>query len=477
MRIPLANVPVPDGAQRTFTPLDTTVFDKVGQAGRNIGQAVEGIGEEGINLGLRIKGAIDQGAISKAETQAEVHFQGFADSLRDGKNVQNNDPSTYLPRWKDQQAVLTTTLQQDSAVKSLGPVAKKQYEAMMAKWTAMTTQQVGHLATEKALQNGIGDVNTAYETKLLIGDTAGAKQTIERGMAVGLINPIEGKQKIFEIPMKSEYNQAVQMMTQSPDTGGGPIVLEKALAEQNSDGSFKFYPHVVGQHRETLMFDAFRNARMLQSQTAQEYAVQAAQGQQADPNQVNKDLALGKITPAQAKSLLKPAKVFTAANFAQAVTVISDYDPKSDPTHEKESQIWASLNEAHEHLSPEANARLNALFKDKLREESKLNTEVARGAHQIIDENFRLGVYGKYEIKHQDKEGNWATVTNPTVLKQAQVQRARAETQLNDWLNKPENANATPEEAAIFLNGVNRAQRRGALWGPVINPVTGKANP
>lgn len=465
------------GPQRTFSPLNPTTFDQVGQAGRRIGDAVQGIGAEAGGLGLQIKTAIDAGTLAKTETAAEAHYQAFADSLKDGKNPENNNPSTFQSRWKEQVDNFQNAMSQDDGVKSLGPRARIEYQTMMAKYTAMTSQQVGHLATEKALQNGVGDIKTNYEAKLVVGDTKGAQETVQRGMDTGLLNPEEGKMMIYQIPMKSEYNQAVAMMSRDYKTGGGPIVLEQALKEQNQDGSFKYYPHLVGQQREAITFDAYRNARALQASVAQKYAVNAANGEQNDPNELQQDLKAGSITPAQYKGLSKPEKIFTPENYARAVTVISSYDPKTDPSHEKEAQVWASLNEAQPHLSPQANSRLTELFKEKLKDESPLNSEVAKSAHKIIDENFRLGVYGKYETRVKDKEDNWMTITNPKVLDSAQQARARAQTMLNDWLAKPKNIDATPEEAAKFLSGINRQQRLGALWAPAINPGTGKAHP
>lgn len=483
MKLPLVGEPQMAGPQRTFSPLNPTTFDQVGQAGRRIGEAVEGVGQEAAGLGLQIKTAIDAGTLAKTETAAEAHFQAFQDSLKDGKNPDNNSPATYGSRWKEQADQFANAMSQDDGVKALGPRAKIEYQTMMAKYTAMTTQAVGHIATEKALQNGVGDIRTNYEAKLVIGDTKGAEETVQRGMSTGLLNPEEGKQLIYQIPMKSEYNQAVSMMSRDPETGGGPIVLEKALKEQDEKGNFKFYPHVVGQQRESLTFDAYRNARALQAMTAADYATQAATGQQPDPNRVQRDLQLGKINPAQAKALLKPEKVFTPANFAKAVSVISAYDPKTDPSHDQEAQIWASLNEAQPHLSPEANARLNSLFKEKLKDDGPLNTEVAKSGHAIINENFRLGVYGKFEtqVKVEDKDSvsgfRMETRTNQKVLDTAQQARAKAQTMLNDWLAKPEHSDATPEEVQTFLAGVNKTHRLGALWAPVINPATGKAHP
>ena len=396
MKIPLVGVPDAPEMQRTFAPTSVLTFDKVAEAGVRLGNTIEGVASD---LPVRIKTAIDQSTLAKVDAQAQAHFQGFVDSLQDGKNPQNNDPSTYLKRWTEAQSSFEDSMSQDNAVSSLSIAAKQQYKEQMFRWQTLKTQAVGHLATEKAVANGLADTRTAYEMKLQTGDTAGAEAVVETGMKTGIMGAEEGKQLIYQIPMKAEYNQAVQMMSRDPETGGGPIVLEKALREQGKDGAFTYFPHVTGQQRESLLFDAHRNATYLQSETAQNYAAQASAGQQPDPTRVATDLRLGKITAAQAAALLKPEKVFSPGAMSGMIGLISQYDPRADADHSKEAEVWGALNQVQPYLSKEANARLLDLFKDKVSDRSPLNSEAVKSVLKQNEELFHSGGYGKFSIK------------------------------------------------------------------------------
>lgn len=472
MKIPLVGIPEAPGPQRSFAPLSITTYDQVGQAGARLGNAIEGVATD---LPVRIKTAIDAGNLAKLETNQEAYFQDTVDKIRTGPDA--NNPEKWLEHWKDAQTNFTDKATEDDGIKSLSFAARREYHVSMAKWSAMTTQQVGHMATNKAIENAGANLINDYHAKLLMGDEAGAVTQIKKGITNGSIKPEMGFPLIREAPAENEFNQAVKMMSLDYKTGGGPIVLEDKLKEMNEDGSFKYYPHLQGQRRESITFDAFRNARQLQGQVAQKYAVLSASGQQADPNEVQQDLQAGAISPAVAKSLLKPQRVFRPEDYASAVNVISKYDPKDDPSHENEAKIWSSLNEIQPYLSPQSSARLNELFKEKLKDKSPLNSPVGKDGNAIIAENFRLGVFGKFETKVEQKDGSFATVVNPKVLDTAQQNRAKAQTALNEWLSKPANENATPAEVQKFLSDTVRTQRLGALWAPIINPATGKKVP
>lgn len=450
MRIPIVGEPDMPGPMRTFEPISGTTFDRVREAGQQLGQGIEQIG---FNLPMRIKAAIDEGTLLKAETQSTVALQAFSDSLQDGKNPQNNDPSTFLSRWNDAKAHFIETQNQSPAVQNLHGAARIRYQAMMDRFDKLSTQQVGHMATEKALANTVGDTNTAYEMRLMNNDPEGAKAAVQSAMNTGALNPEIGKQMIFQIPIKSEYNQATAMMNRDPYSGGGPIVLEKALGEQNADGSYKYYPHVIGQQRQELMFYASRSARIVQAQTSEKYATQMAQGMPVDPVKAMRDLQLGLLTRTQYAAVMRPERTFSAQAYANAVTQISQYDPKADPTHDGEAKLWQTLTETGPNLSPAASSHLNSLLRSKLNPTNPLNGEAAKAGFQMINEGLTKWVFGKYEttLPPQYAGGPEKTVLNPKAYQDAMQRKADTTTAFMHWLQDPKNANATPADASAFI--------------------------
>lgn len=441
MKIPIVGTPELESPQGSFRPADVNVFDKVGEAGQRAGEAAQSVGGVAGDLGMRVKRALDFSAVEKADTSAEQGFQKFKDSLQDGKNPQNNDPTSFAKRWDDTKTGMLNAIGSDPAIKQLSANAQIEYKKRMAMFDAMSTQQVGHLATEKALQNGVGDALTTYEYRLMRGDQDGAKDVIDGAVKTGLLSPEIGKEKIFEIPMKAQYNQAVQLMMQDPESGGGPIVLEKKLREQEADGTYKYYPNVIGQSRQALAYDAWRNSRSLQAQTAEDYAMQSASGEQPDPTQLDKDLRLGKISQGQYKALAKPVKVFSPQAYAGLMGEVAKFDPHADTDHSGEAELWGKLNMASPFLSAPANQQLASTFKAKLSDKSGgLNSIAVKNVLSRNEQMFQSGGYGKFNITHQPTTEEMAKNPDakpskqflPSVQASAAVKKAQVDQMIMD---------------------------------------------
>lgn len=477
-KIPLVGEPEGVEPGQTFQPTSVTTFDKVGQAGARLGESVEGVAGD---LPERIKQGIDLGALAKADTARNAHFQGFQDSLQDGTNEANNDPHTFQQRWNDSQAGFSEALSNDPAIKGLSFQARRQFQVDQARWQTSTNQAVGHMATEKALNNAVGDIKTAYEQQLMIGDEDAqdvAQGLVQKGMATGLLNPEEGKQMILQIPMKAEYNQAVKMMGMDPDTGGGPIVLEKALKEQNADGSFKNYPHVVGQAREAITFDAYRNARFLQAETAQDYAAQQASGQQIDPDKAAHDLKLGKISEAQYKALVKPGSEFNEGVYSDMATAIQKYDPRTDPNHTKSANMLASINEAKKYLPPSAVSDLLEQFKKQSDPKAPYNTQAAKRVFAANQQMFEQGGFGRFEYtkpgvfdKKTGETSKEEKIFLPNVQTNAAIKRAKVDKEIRDTIDQNPGVE-NDEEALMKVYQFAVQANRGSTGAQMFTPPT-----
>lgn len=264
MKIPLVGIPEAPGAQRSFAPLSVTTYDQVGQAGARLGNIVEGVATD---LPVRIKTAIDQGTLAKLETNQEAYFQDTVDKIRTGPDA--NNPDKWLDHWKDAQTNFTDKATDDDGIKSLSFAARREYQVSMAKWSAMTTQQVGHMATNKAIENAGANHIAAYHSQLMVGDESGAVRQIQQGIASGTIKPEVGLPLIAHAPAENEYNQATKFMSVPMEQGGGPIALEKALQAQDEKGNFVNYTHIHGDTRTQLQLHAHRVGAEVQSNNLQ----------------------------------------------------------------------------------------------------------------------------------------------------------------------------------------------------------------
>lgn len=264
MKIPLVGIPDAPGAQRSFAPLSVTTYDQVGQAGARLGNVIEGVATD---LPVRIKMAIDQGTLAKLETNQEAYFQDSVDKIRTGPDA--NNPEKWQDHWKEAQTNFTEKAADDDGIKSLSFAARREYQVSMAKWSAMTTQQVGHMATNKAIENAGANLINDYHAKLNVGDESGAVAQIKQGLAGGTIKPEVGFPLIAHAPAENEYNQATKFMAIPMEQGGGPIVLESKLQETDAKGDFVNYPHIRGDTRTQLQLHAHRVGAEIQSSNLQ----------------------------------------------------------------------------------------------------------------------------------------------------------------------------------------------------------------
>jgi hypothetical protein len=393
MKIPVVGVPDAPQAQQSFAPTPITTYDKVFEGGERIGNAVEGVASD---LPVRIKTALDQATLAKADAQATASYQGFVDSLQDGKNPENNDPSTYLKRWADAKANFTNQMAEDSSVKGLSLKAQIEYRSKMERWGVMTEAEVGHLATEKALANGLADTRTNYELGIQIGTPetlANSKAVVEKAVSTGLMHPQEGAELIRQLPIKAEKNQVAKLTDGDYLQGRGPIVAEKLLSAQDKDGNFINFPHLQGEDRQQALFNAFRAARGLEAQVAQKYSEMKVNGQLPDPAMVKKDVELGALSPAAAKGLLAPQKQYSKDAFSGILADIHNFDLAHDDTHQKEALIRQNIAAAHDYLDAPSISRLNEALKSALNPHSEVNTPVATAFFKQAEADHRAGLF------------------------------------------------------------------------------------
>lgn len=306
MKLPLVGTPEMAGPQRTFTPLNPTTFDKVGQAGARLGQAVQGIGAEAGSLGEQIKGAIDQGTLQELDAKKHVALASAIDEFSDGKNPENGNPHSFMPRWESKQKEFTESLQNDPAIQALSPVARAQFKASMGAWTRLSTQSVGHFATDKALDITQAQYLDAFHAKMLGGQMDEAVAGLKDGLQRGAVKPEIGLPLIQHAPVEHEYNQANQLLSVPISKGGGPLVLEDKLRETDANGKYTYAPHLVGDMRTQLLLHAHREGAIMQSDNLNDWRmkVDANPNDPATTDGIQKAAVTREITQAGANNLL-----------------------------------------------------------------------------------------------------------------------------------------------------------------------------
>lgn len=316
MRIPLIGVPDAPGPQQTFAPLSTTTYDKVGQAGAKLGETVEGVATD---LPVRIKTALDQATLAKTEAHQEAFFQNHVDTqILSGPDA--DKPETYLQKWNDAKAGFTDQLSQDPGIKSLSIAARIQYQTDMAKFSAMTTQQVGHMATVKALANAEGSFETNYHQNLLVGNLDGAIESIKTAVATGAMDPVKGANLIFHAPAENEHNQVMKLAATDP------ITADKALQDPAN------YPHLVGSTRmeDTIRVHHDAQYRLMDNANDIRGRLDSSPNDPAVLADLREKMKTGQVTETAGNSMLRGLAIAARQQNAEYMRLSNEQKKASD---------------------------------------------------------------------------------------------------------------------------------------------------
>lgn len=493
MRVPLVGTPQAPQTGRTFSPLDSTTYDKVARANERIGGAVEGIGIQGADLATRIKSAIDGGTRANAEAERHVALAAAMDQFTDGNNPQNGDPSSFLPRWKEMQQTIVEGQNSKPAIQGMGFREKMRYQTELKQWQAQATQSVGHFATERGLQIAEASYVNSSEQLLYTGKEEEAVDKMKEGMAKGAVSPLIGEKFVREAPIKNQFNQASILGQEDP------IAAEKALQDN------KNYPLVMGHTRTQLRMQIHREAQ-IQLQANLRDVLDKVDENPNDPStqaMVSDMEARGQITP-QAKEHIfaRIAQTNLKENRAQA-DILSmqahdhdftvDADPDGTARQMKDAiaglppalrkPVWDQIDNRLAAAKRAGAAQEKPIEKDVFgRGKEAFNQGMFRPAtvHDITEEVPAKGWFGSttkkvvgQEAKSPEPDNQWEHMVGD---------RERAATQLNyaRWQDKmrgffKDNPDATSEQAETYSQKL-MAPHIEAQVRQAINPAAPKPN-
>lgn len=425
---------------------NTDMYAGLAAAGQRIG---EGIGAWG-DLGVRIKGAMDYAAVTKANTTMQAAYQRFQTELEDPSNPENGDVTTWMPRWQERMTGLKESLNDDPAVKAISPAAKLRLDTQMSDWEKLSATQLNHQATVRQLENAKGTVEADYNAKLRTGDLEGAIKTVTDAVPFGIIHQAEAQQLIASAGRKAEHYQATALIMQDP------IAAEGALTDRDKDGKPTTFTKLDDDSRLQLTFEAHRRAVQLRSEVAADLFERSQAGTPAPADEVNELVRQGRLTPAQAKQYLKPPKPeFEPTKFASIINDISSYDPAKDANRTQYAALMARAAYDADLKGPAA-ADAVELLKKKLDPKNPLNSPVSRDAVAAVDDAFKKGLYGKFEVTLPPTAENGYTATkklDPKIYAQAQQEKMKNLDAVNRYIEA--NPNATRAEVFKFISGLH----------------------
>lgn len=476
MRIPIVGVPEPDGPQRSFTPVNPAVYDKVGQAGERFGGALEGIG----SLGAEIKSAYDDASITKVSTAAQAGATDAISSLtsavdpKTGKpNPANNDPSTYAKRWEDAKQRLLAAAQKDPMAKTLSPAAQLRLQTTLQDVFARGDVQVRETTRQKMLSVAGAINEVALNGMIQAGREDDAQALRAKLVSSGERTPEWGAQKQIEIPQRVDQAGAMKLMNAPVEAGGGPFVAEKVLQQQDPNGGYAYFKRLLPEQRQELLRQAAYDGRILRDQTSQKYAGYIANKTPIDPMEVKADVAYQLLNESLAKTLLKPPAPAedTPQGYASLMNRIADFDPAR-----RDYQEQFLIGQSIANFTGVNRSDAEQLFHEKLNPHSPTSTQAVRSVLDASKSLFEAGAYGQYNITVQPTRADLERDPDakPTkfladVQVKAQMARAAVDQKVMDYV-RAHPGSENDEETLMRVFATASAAQRGTAGAQLFNP-------
>jgi signal recognition particle subunit SEC65 len=428
---------------------------RLGAAGDRMGDAVASAGDMGLNLAMRVKHATDSAYVVGSVASLNKANQDFHTWTET-----NPDTSTWQSEFDRRMSDAKSDVLKGSA--NLGQQAKIELNSHIDVWQKETQAGYGHLSTAQNLKNAAGTFTDAINFAAQNLDTHGAHSAIDTAVASGVFSPAAGASKKKQVGATIAFNVASNEIA---DYAKG---FAETINDKDENGNYVNHPELAPKAREILFKSAVKTAadnRTLQLEKWRQQAADVQSGAAEPPDMDDvKTIAdhLG-IDPKVAEKVFVPPTQFNADGFTKVSGAIAsaDVNDLANPNSPTKAHLLEQVYAAH--LPAHAQEELFKMIEKKADPKSAVNSPVAKEAFEINAQNFKLGLYGKYETHVKNpKTGEVTTVVNKAVLEQAQQTQAKITDAVMAYMDK--NPNATHEDVAKFVATVGKkpATKAGA---------------
>jgi hypothetical protein len=474
----MAGIPTVPGTEQVSTPttgirLDANTLEEPARAQMGLAGTIGDAGQELAAFGQKIQGVVNYGIRADADRQMRQASADFQAS-RAGRT----DEGDWENQWKQKSAETQAAIYDQHNV---GPMLRRQLDVDFKNWDQANAIEVRTIARKQMINRAVERADMDANMAAKDGDEQGVITAIKgrnyNGKSLtdlGALFPEQAEQLVKKNLAAMDHYAAAHLITNDP------ITAEQALAEEDKNGKPVNFKRITPENRLTLQFEAHRLATQAKAGTAADFfnrkqAFLTGEGPDIPPAEVRQAAVQGRLTPAQAKQFLKPPKPdFDPGKFAALTNDIANYDPNKDTDKSGYAALVARAAYDPDIKGPAASDAMEML-KKKADPKSLFNSPEAKAGNELINENFKRGIYGSISKLTQAPDGSWKMKTDPKGLAQAQTMRAQAQTALDGWLAKPENSKATPAAVQHFISTFNRTARTNALFAPAINTQTAKS--
>jgi len=442
----MANIPtVPGSYQQQSTPTpavqaDFSTLDAPNRAASAQGAAIGEVGRQVGDVALKLQSAVNYGMAADADRQMRAAAAEFQQS-----RIGRTDEDQWQTQWKEKSDEVWQGIQETMPI---GPLLRRQLTANFKDWQASNAIEVSTMANKQRINRAVDRVGLAADEAARDGDEHGIVAAFDGAVVNHLMLPEQADK------LKKEYLTKVDEYSARNYIMNNPAGAVDFLEEQTKGGKYVNLTRLTADQRLTLINTARVQFTKYQTDNYDDLIKGLQQGTVATPAELT-GLVANKVISAKQRKTYEDA--YRHGNYNTSVDSIgkmfsdlNDYDPQKDPQFRDRAKLLGQI--ATSGFPQNVQTEMNQLLSQKTDPKHVLNSPVAKDAFEGIDQRFRLGLYGKFETKVEDKEGNIRTVVNPKVYESAMQVKRRVEDAARKFLN--ENPQASAEDVNNFVSNV-----------------------
>lgn len=438
-------IPTVPGSMQVQTPnagvkLDFNTLNAPNVASGNVAQAIGEVGQVAGEFSQKLQAAKNFGIAADADREMRQAAADFH-----ATRVGRTDEDQWGQQWKDKSEQTWSAINEKYQV---GPALKRQLTVNFKDWQTANGIEVQTMANKQAINRAVDRVGLAADEAAKDGDEHGINSAFDGAVTNHLMMPeVAQKLKTDYLRKIDEYAGKNYIMNNpagavdyidATDKAGKPVNLTRLTADQ----------------RLTLLNMAHERFTRFQTDNYNDLIEGLQNGQPKSSSELQALVGSKVISPKQRKSYetayLHGNYNTSVDKIGQTFSDISNYDPEKDPKFTQRAELLGRV--ATSGFPQNVQTEMNGLLTKKSDPNHVLNSPVAKDAFEGIDQRFKLGLYGKFETKVEDKEGNVRTVVIPKIYESAMIVKRRVEDATRKFVD--ENPKATAEDVNNFVSNV-----------------------
>ena len=441
----MAAIPTVPGSFQVQTPneavgADFNALDAPNRADAGMGAAIGDAGREVGDFAMKLQSAVNYGMAADADRQMREAAAEFQQS-----RVGRTDEDQWEAQWKEKSDQVWQGIQDTMR---LGPGLRRQLSVNFKDWQSANGIEVATMANKQRINRAVDRVGLAADEAARDGDEHGIVSAFDGAVDNHLMLPEQADK------LKKEYLTKVDEYAARNFIMNNPAGAVDFLEQQTKDKKYVNLPRLTADQRQTLINTAKVAFTKFQTDNYDDLIAGLQQGQVKTPVELTSLVATNVISAKQRKSYeaayLHGSYNTSVDSIGKVFSDLNNYDPQKDPQFKDRAKLLGVI--ATSGFPQNVQTEMNALLQQKTDPKHVLNSPVAKDAFEGIDQRFRLGLYGKFETKVEDKEGNVRTVVNPKVYESAMQVKRRVEDAARKFLN--DNPQATAEQVNDFVSNV-----------------------